>query len=616
MLGFSWPGLFTTPDDLIQAAQTGELTQPSTQPTQAPGNNGVGGADGDPNHDPHQQQLRKMTTSHVKELDKWLLGVIEENKKLRAKNVELEGEVKLFKAGRKEDAADLARLQHQIEQLKGAGDFAVVVLDFELDLFAPAFFRHGAGVRAATELRNRVLALLPDDADRDPRKSVLLWMFMRESHELLADLMVEGFFRNLHEVQAFIDAFNRLSPLMMLHRVRESPTAILRRQQALTELFMNDASCKILVVGRWAIERDYLSLLPGHKPPSLSGDPVPPTSAPPRIVPGSVKFDPKLRFIEPFRGTALPPDFMFAEPQILSLKGLVRETRLRRGLGRFGMPKFQPHILSPNLVEELRQQVANTPCSFVNEGRECPLGSDCLFAHMCPHGTGCMRKNCPFSSLLHPSAHAKKDNNSPTGHNNVPVPVPPPAMTLDLEAHARQAFNDVAVSSPPYVPIPPSKVPDVFDRHYSAFGRPLYRDNNPPTPLDMNGIGPAPQHFGAPGQPSPQVQQWSRDVASATTSPRGDSIRRQSVTHEPLARTARDVALEHLPDGLDLEALSDEQLLVLAERLRTQENGHPHGAISMTTRPLAENGAAAWNSNGLGAVRWDDDKESVLFGYH
>lgn len=64
-----------------------------------------------------KQRFGQMTQAHSCELQEWMNEIIDENFQLKDRLDEVEGELKMWRAGRKEDVEEIAKLRAQVRQL-------------------------------------------------------------------------------------------------------------------------------------------------------------------------------------------------------------------------------------------------------------------------------------------------------------------------------------------------------------------------------------------------------------------------------------------------------------------------------------------------------------------
>ncbi|KAM0792470.1 hypothetical protein ACM66B_005145 [Microbotryomycetes sp. NB124-2] len=588
MFGFGWPTWFTSTDPV--ATQNG-----ATQAQSVP-----------PLPHPHQEQLARLTSDHVKQLEKILQTIADENTALHKKCLELEGELRNWKAGRKEDAEELVSLRKQVKMLTSSPDNLIVaILDFEADCFAPGIFhsqpRTSAGLRAASRIMAEV-----SPATKDVKPTIMLWMFMPEHADLTADLIAEGYFKSADEIHAFVNSFNSLSPLVMMIQTREPTRAIRERQQGLSQLFLRTASCKQLVLGRWVLETDWTLLLQANT----------------KIPSKSETFDPKLKFIE-LPSHLRAPSVLAKATSVIRMQNILRTTPLRRGLGRLGQPQLDytkgfleqhpplcldfyligclervkqsfwslctpltslsfhersencqsshGYNLSPSKTEQLRLAVTSTPCHYANEGLVCPLGPKCLFAHACPRGELCRRVGCAFRPHLHPA----------------------PPRTLPQ----RLTYLDRPT------PSAPARIQTFVERHYAD----KLQAQSQPLPIRARSV------VNDQSRARSRLETWQQEVASATSSA-GHSL---YPTLEPRAAATSMSKVDTAPplDLSKLEALTDEELLALADKLRMQEEDAKKVLRESAATAAAgdlEVKRAKGQRQKLDEV---DDAESELFGW-
>jgi hypothetical protein len=107
-----------------------------------------------------------------------------------------------------------------------------------------------------------------------------------------------------------------------------------RPSAGLATIFTRFSQCRRLVLGRWALDLELMEMVsPSRLRPTDDAEKKP-------------KFDDKIRFVEPFPGTWVPPHFRSREPKTIDMKGVLRKVPLRRGRGQLGAPTLNLNRVS------------------------------------------------------------------------------------------------------------------------------------------------------------------------------------------------------------------------------------------------------------------------------
>ncbi|SCZ97688.1 BZ3500_MvSof-1268-A1-R1_Chr4-3g07373 [Microbotryum saponariae] len=351
---------------------------------------------------------------------------------------------------RRETMMEVENLRREVALSKrrrgqGSKSLAVVLLDFELDMFDSALFRRPdeAGRNAARGLRNKVRSYLP--AER-AGCSVMVYIFLSRDSQLVADMCAEGVISSERELDEFVASFNKAHPLFLLVSSDAPRNETLQRlrdldHQGLAALYSRLDSCSSLILGRWALDLECANMICSG--PSTSEE--------------TPRYLKKISFVEPVVGTWVPPELIQRSPVILDTSGLLRKTLLRRNKGAVRGLKLDEYRVSPyrmalmatraelrmgrmglqslldqappiclqhylgelpcaldscafshaytipkDKLDTLRHSLLSTPCAQILQGTECALADGCFFAHVCPRGLSCSRQGCAFPNFMHP----------------------------------------------------------------------------------------------------------------------------------------------------------------------------------------------------------------------
>ncbi|BGO97854.1 hypothetical protein NBRC10513v2_001851 [Rhodotorula toruloides] len=364
-----------------------------------------------PEQAPHlsEQQLHalhvewtRMQERNRADADALLGKLVEENNRLVETLDGVQRELKDVKAGRKADEEALKAAQKEVAKLGGGKNgLAVAVLDFEADWFAPAILNASQPARAAVEglvgkLRESLLLLPLQEQQKDWQ--LLVFIFWSRNPAFVRSLLANRIFASSKDFDRFLHSLDSVHPLCSVV-VNDLPKDLLRqRQRAFAAAFARDASCRRLLLGRWALAD--LALAEEVAFTAASARPAYPE---------------KIMFAEPFVGSRVPPQIHRLEPKILRTSNLLRryplETRYEqrpllqldytRLLSQQRPPLCLDQYLSPNscpeercafshdyeipkqVVEALRYEISRTPCPLRAGGFACD-GRACRFAHPPP----------------------------------------------------------------------------------------------------------------------------------------------------------------------------------------------------------------------------------------
>ncbi|BGP30232.1 hypothetical protein JCM10296v2_001984 [Rhodotorula toruloides] len=364
-----------------------------------------------PEQAPHlsEQQLHalhvewtRMQERNRADADALLGKLVEENNRLVETLDGVQRELKDVKAGRKADEEALKAAQKEVAKLCGGKvRLAVAILDLEADWFAPAILNSSQLGWAAVEglvgkLRESLL-LLPFEEQRKDWQ-LLVFIFWSRNPAFVRTLLANRIFASSQEFDRFLYSLDSVHSLCMVV-VSDMPKDQLRqRQRAFATAFIRDASCRRLLLGRWAL--GDLALAEEVAFTAASARPAYPE---------------KIMFAEPFVVARVPPQVHRLEPKILRTSNLLRryplETRYEkrpllqldytRPLSQQRPPLCLDQYLSPNrcpeercafshdynipreVIEALRYEVSRTPCPLRAGGFACD-GRACHFAHPSP----------------------------------------------------------------------------------------------------------------------------------------------------------------------------------------------------------------------------------------
>ncbi|KDE08044.1 hypothetical protein MVLG_01745 [Microbotryum lychnidis-dioicae p1A1 Lamole] len=327
-----------------------------------------------------------------------------------------------MEAERRETTEEVENLRREVALSKrrrgqGSKSLAVILLDFELDMFDSTLFHRPdeAGRNAARGLRNKVRSYLP--AER-AGCSVMAYVFLSRDSQLVADMCAEGVISSERELDEFVASFNNAHPLFLLISSDAPRNETLQRLRGLAALYSRLDSCSSLILGRWALDLECANMI-------CSG------SSTPEETP---RYPKKISFVEPVVGTWVPPELIQRSPVILDTSGLLRKTLLRRNRGAMRGLKLDEYrslldqappiclqhylgevpcaldsctfshayTISKDKLDTLRHSLLFKPCAQTLQGTECALADSCFFAHVCPRGLSCSRQGCTFPNFMHP----------------------------------------------------------------------------------------------------------------------------------------------------------------------------------------------------------------------
>ncbi|CDR47909.1 RHTO0S15e03510g1_1 [Rhodotorula toruloides] len=421
-----------------------------------------------PEQAPHlsEQQLHalhvewtRMQERNRADADALLGKLVEENNRLVETLDGVQRELKDVKAGRKADEEALKAAQKELAKLGGGKNgLAVAILDLEADWFAPSILNSSQPGRAVVEgligkLRETLLLLPLEEQRKDWQ--LLVFVFWSRNADFVRTLLANRTFASSKDFDRFLHSLDSVRPLCNVV-INDLPKDQLRqRQRAFATAFARDASCRRLLLGRWAFTDLALA------------EEVAFTAAAARpAYPG------KIMFAEPFVGSCVPPQIHRLEPKILRISNLLRryplETRSEkrpllqldytRPLSQQRPPLCLDQYLSPNrcpdercafshdyeipreVVDALRYEVSRTPCPLRTGGFACD-GRACHFAHP-PPTRAAPAHDDPLSQAPHTTPLYRQPVQA---HSAAGQPEPTPAHLVAVAASAPSSTRSALI---------------------------------------------------------------------------------------------------------------------------------------------------------------------------
>ncbi|BGP06194.1 hypothetical protein JCM10049v2_002013 [Rhodotorula toruloides] len=407
-----------------------------------------------PEQAPHlsEQQLHalhvewtRMQERNRADADALLGKLVEENNRLVETLDGVQRELKDVKAGRKADEEALKAAQKELAKLGGGK-------------FAPSILNSSQPGRAVVEgligkLRETLLLLPLEEQRKDWQ--LLVFVFWSRNADFVRTLLANRTFASSKDFDRFLHSLDSVRPLCNVV-INDLPKDQLRqRQRAFATAFARDASCRRLLLGRWAFTDLALA------------EEVAFTAAAARpAYPG------KIMFAEPFVGSCVPPQIHRLEPKILRISNLLRryplETRYEkrpllqldytRPLSQQRPPLCLDQYLSPNrcpdercafshdyeipreVVDALRYEVSRTPCPLRTGGFACD-GRACHFAHPPPTRAAPAQYD-PLSQAPHTTPLYRQPVQA---HSAAGQPEPTPAHLVAVAASAPSSTRSALI---------------------------------------------------------------------------------------------------------------------------------------------------------------------------
>ncbi|GAA5989170.1 hypothetical protein JCM10908_001192 [Rhodotorula pacifica] len=435
----------------------------------------------------HAEWIRVQERNRA-DSDAVLAKLVDENNELRNKLESTQRDLKDVRAGRKEDEAELRLMRSELQSLTAEKSrLCVAIFDLEEDFPSPSMLAasdpgkavySGISLKMAEFVRN--FALKTSDCSW----TCLVFIFWRHNPTFIQRCLANGFFESAAHFDAFLANLNKADPLLSLCVLDDRIDLVRQRQRAYALAFARIASCKCLLLGRWALDLQLLDLLaPLHAGPVKSLDrklifvePMAGAHVLPQIRQRGLRF---VRMTGVLRAYPLPiSDHLAAPPQINFNKPFWQQTPpicldfyldAKRCLDE----KCQfshAYRLHPEIIESLRYEVSRQPCPLLAAGHPCLDGATgCHFAHLCTRDTHCSRIGCRFPAWMHsqpekvfattqaPSPAAIKSGAKGTAGLRMPLltqlPTKAPASPARHSTKPGSPFaHPLSIASPPVAP--------------------------------------------------------------------------------------------------------------------------------------------------------------------